>query len=92
MTAPGRQVTAGDVLEVIRAAVGRVLDVEPSSVQRGTRWREDLEADSLALVEVVEIVEEELSGRLGRAFGVDDDALDRLATVGDAVDYAVARL
>ena len=80
-----------DVLEVVRAAVVTVLEVDPAGVQRETRFREDLEADSLALVEIVEIVEEELAPRARAGFHLEDEELDSLTTVGEAVDLAVAK-
>ena len=83
--------TADEVLDLLRGAVATVLEVDAGSLQRGTRFVDDLQADSLALVEIVEIVEEELAqGRPG--FRIADEDLDRLLTLGDAVDYAVARL
>lgn len=81
-----------EVLGVVRAAVGRVLEIDPGGVTRGTRLVEDLRADSLALVEVVELVEEELAGRVEGEVHVDDDDLERLETVGDAVDHVVGLL
>ena len=84
--------TAEEVLEVVRGAVVTVLEVPPGTVTRETRFREDLEADSLALVEIVEIVEEALAPRARPGFHLEDDDLDALSTVGDAVDLAVANL
>ncbi|MCU1693139.1 MAG: acyl carrier protein [Frankiales bacterium] len=84
--------TADDVLAVVQSAVATVLEVDPASVTRATRFREDLQADSLALVEIVEIVEETLAPRAQQGFHIEDEDLDALATVGEAVDYAVARL
>ena len=80
-----------EVLEVVRAAVVTVLEVDPAVVGRSTRFREDLEADSLALVEIVEIVEEELAPRARAGFHLEDEELDSLTTVGEAVDLAVAK-
>jgi acyl carrier protein len=85
-------VTADEVLAVVQAAVATVLERDPTSVTRDTRFKADLEADSLALVEIVEIVEEELAPRARAGFHIEDEDLDSLSTVGEAVDYAVARL
>ena len=82
--------TPGEVLEVVRGAVVTVLEVPAATVTRETRFREDLEADSLALVEIVEIVEEALAPRARPGFHLEDDDLDALTTVGDAVDLVVA--
>jgi acyl carrier protein len=81
-----------DVLAVVQRAVATVLEVDAAGVTRATSFREDLRADSLALVEIVEIVEEELAPLARPGFHIEDEDLDALATVGDAVDYAVARL
>ena len=81
--------TREQVLATIQSAVGTVLEVDPAEVGVGLRFAEDLKADSLALVEIVEIVEEQLAGR---GFAFDDEDLDDLLTVGDAVEYAVSRL
>lgn len=84
--------TADDVLAVVRQAVVTVLELKPSVVDRSTRFREDLQADSLALVEIVEIIEETLAPRARAGFHLEDEDLDELTTVGQAVDYALARL
>jgi acyl carrier protein len=81
-----------DVLVVVRSAVATVLELDAASVTRATRFREDLDADSLALVEIVEIVEEELAPRVPAGFHIDDEELDGLQTVGEAVDLAVGKL
>ena len=77
---------ADDVFGVVREAIVTVMEVEPGSVTRETRLVEDLRCDSLALVEIAEIVEERLP------VTIDDADLDDIRTVGEAVDYAVARL
>ena len=84
--------TADEVLDVVRAAIVRVLEVDPAAVGRGTRLVDDLHADSLALVEIVEIVEEQLLPIARPGFRIEDEDLDVIESVGDAVDYAVARL
>ena len=54
-------------------------------------FRDDLDADSLALIELVEALEEELGERTV-GFRIDDDDLEDLKTVRDAVDYVVSRV
>ena len=81
--------TAEAVLDVVRAAVARVLEIEPAAVTRDSRLRDDLGADSLALVEIAELVEE----RLPRAPARSRDRRRRprrVQTVGAAVDLVVA--
>ena len=80
------------VFAVVRAAVARVLELDPAQVRRDCRLAEDLGADSLALVEIAELVEETLRTLVATRFRFDDAELDELATVGDAVAYALARL
>lgn len=84
--------TPDEVLAVVQGAVAVVLEVEPATVTRATRFKDDLRADSLALVEIVEIVEETLAPQARPGFHIEDEDLDALTTVGEAVDYAVARL
>ncbi len=86
------QLDGEGVLGVLRDAIVTVLEVEPGSVSRATRLVEDLGADSLALVEIVEIVEERLAPLVSAGFHIDDDDLESLTTVGAAVDYALARI
>lgn len=84
--------TSDEVLAVVQSAIATVLERDPSTVTRDTRFKQDLEADSLALVEIVEIVEEELAPQARPGFHIEDEDLDALTTVGEAVDHAVARL
>jgi acyl carrier protein len=80
-----------DVLPVIRQAVATVLEVPAESVDPGQHFANDLQADSLALVSIVEIVEEELA-RTHLGFVIDDPDLDGFLTVQLLVDYCQARL
>ena len=84
--------TPDEVLAVVQQAVATVLELDPAGVTRETRFKADLKADSLALVEIVEIVEETLAPQARPDFHIEDEDLDGLVTVGEAVDYAVARL
>jgi acyl carrier protein len=79
------------VLDLIRDRLSDILEVEPSSINEGDSFRDDLDADSLALIELVEALEEELSER-SVGFRIDDDDLEDLKTVRDAVDYVMSRL
>jgi len=85
------QPRAEEVLALVRQACATVLELDPETVTRETRFVEDLRTDSLALVEIVEIVEEALASR-GLDAHIEDEELDGLTTVGEAVDLAVARL
>ncbi len=79
------------VFELIRDRLADILEVEPSTITEGASFSDDLEADSLALIELVEALEEELSER-SVGFRIDDEDLEDLKTVRDAVDYVVGRL
>jgi acyl carrier protein len=79
-----------EVLTLIRERLAEILEIDESRITRDARFVEDLSADSLALIELVEILEEELSERTV-GFSIDDEDLADLRTVGDAVDYVVAR-
>jgi len=79
------------VFELIRDRLADILEIEPSAITEGASFSDDLEADSLALIELVEALEEELSERTV-GFRIDDEDLEDLKTVRDAVDYVVGRL
>ncbi len=80
-----------EVLALIRERLAEILEIDEARITRDSRFAQDLEADSLALIELVEALEEELGERTV-GFSVDDEDLADLVTVGDAVDYTVARL
>ncbi|MBW3556169.1 MAG: acyl carrier protein [Actinobacteria bacterium] len=81
----------GEVFELIRDRLADILEVEPSTISEGASFSDDLDADSLALIELVEALEEEL-GERSVGFRIDDEDLEDLKTVRDAVDYVVAKL
>jgi acyl carrier protein len=79
------------VLELIRERLAEILEIEPSAINEGDSFADDLDADSLALIELVEALEEEL-GERSVGFRIEDEDLEDLKTVRDAVDYVLARL
>jgi len=79
------------VFELIRDRLADILEIEPSAIAEGASFNEDLSADSLALIELVEALEEELGERTV-GFRIDDEDLEDLKTVRDAVDYVLAKL
>jgi len=79
------------VFELIRDRLADILEIEPGGISEGQSFADDLDADSLALIELVEALEEELSER-SVGFRIDDEDLEDLKTVRDAVDYVCARL
>ena len=79
------------VFELIRDQLADILETDPSSITEGASFVEDLDADSLALIELVEALEEELGERTV-GFRINDEDLEDLRTVRDAVDYVYAKL
>jgi acyl carrier protein len=80
-----------EIFELIRDRLADILEIEPSSISEGQSFADDLEADSLALIELVEALEEELGERTV-GFRIDDEDLEDLKTVRDAVDYIHSRV
>ncbi len=72
--------------ERVRSIVVELLGVEPERVLPPARFREDLEADSLDLVELIMRFEEEFGGEIS-----DDDA-QKITTFGEAVTYINERM
>jgi len=79
------------VFELIRERLADILEIGPETIAEESSFTDDLDADSLALIELVEALEEELGERTV-GFRINDEDLEDLKTVGDAVDYVVARL
>ena len=65
--------------------------IEESRITLEASFTEDLSADSLALIELVEAIEQELEDR-AEGFRIEDEDLADLRTVRDAVDYVVERV
>lgn len=70
-----------DTFERIQAIIVDLLGVEPEQVTMDARFREDLEADSLDLVELIMAIEEEFGGEIS------DEQAQSITTVGEAVKY-----
>ena len=70
-----------DTFKRVKKIVVDLLGVEPDKVTREARFREDLEADSLDLVELIMEFEEQFGGTIS-----DEDA-QQIRTVGQVVDY-----
>ena len=79
-------ITREEVFEIVRDRLSDILEIEPDGITEGQSFADDLEADSLALIELVESLEEELGTRIPD-FRIEDEDLEDLKTVRDAVDY-----
>ena len=88
---PARPVEADEVFRIIRERLADILEIEESRITLEASFAEDLSADSLALIELVEAIEQELEERAA-GFRIEDEDLADLRTVRDAVDYVVERV
>ncbi len=70
-----------DTYEQVKGIIVDLLGVDESKVTSEARFREDLEADSLDLVELIMAFEDKFGGEIS-----DDDA-QKITTVGEAVTY-----
>jgi acyl carrier protein len=80
-----------EVYRILRERLAEILEIAEDRIKLESSFAEDLDADSLALIELVEALEEELGERTV-GFSIDDEDLADLRTVQEAVDYVVARL
>ena len=88
---PARPVEADEVFRIIRERLADILEIEESRITMEASFTEDLSADSLALIELVEAIEQELEHR-AEGFRIEDEDLAELRTVRNAVDYVVERV
>ncbi len=78
--------TRDEVMTKVRSHLAEELELPEDRIEDGTRFREDLDADSLDLYELVM----ELEDTYGVAISEEDAA--EIQTVGQAVDFVLARL
>ena len=79
------------IFELVRDRLADILEIEPGTITEGQSFADDLEADSLALIELVEALEEEIGERTV-GFRIEDEDLEDLKSVRDAVDYVWAKV
>lgn len=80
-----------EVLQLVQDRLADILEIEPGRIAENSSFSEDLDADSLALIELVEALEADLREK-SPTFRIEDEDLEDLRTVRDAVDYVVAKL
>jgi len=78
--------TREEVLEQVRSILIETLSVDEDKVTLDARFQEDLETDSLDLVELVMTMEDKFGIKI-----TDEEAAD-IKTVGNAVDFVMGRL
>ncbi|MCS6843859.1 MAG: acyl carrier protein [Caldilineales bacterium] len=76
---------SNSVFERVKRIIVDQLGVDPEKVTPEASFREDLEADSLDLVELIMAFEEEFGGQIS------DEEAQKITTVGEAVAYLEAR-
>jgi acyl carrier protein len=75
-----------EILRRIREHLATELEIDPARIDEGTRFREDLEADSLDLVELTVELEDSYGIR------IPDDQASKITTVGQAADFVLAHV
>ena len=75
-----------EVLDALREVAVEVLSVDADAVTEAARFKEDLDADSLDLVELVMGLEERFD------ISVPEEDLEGVTTIGNAVDLVLAKV
>ncbi|MCA9969135.1 MAG: acyl carrier protein [Anaerolineales bacterium] len=75
-----------DIESRVKKIIVDLLGVEESEIKTESSFREDLEADSLDLVELIMAFEEEFNGEIS------DEEAQKITTVGEAVDYIATNM
>lgn len=75
-----------EVSQRIGGIIEELLGVDQEQIVDSARFREDLEADSLDLVELIMAMEEEFDNE------ITDEEAQKITTVGQAVDYILERM
>ena len=90
MPAESAPLERDEIFEIVRDRLADILEIEPTTITEGQSFVDDLDADSLALIELVEALEEQLGDRIDD-FRIDDEDPEDLKTVRDAIDYVHER-
>jgi acyl carrier protein len=78
------------ILSIVREQLAEILEKSPDDIAEDVPFS-DLGADSLALIELVEALEENLA-QYSAGFHIDDEDLEGLLSVRDAVNYVAVKL
>jgi acyl carrier protein len=76
--------TREEVFTLVREHLADELEIDPSRIQESTRFKDDLEADSLVLYTLVQELEDTYGVRMS------DEQAAQILSVGQAVDYVLA--
>jgi acyl carrier protein len=77
--------TREEVFALIQAHLADELDIDPARIDESTRFKEDLEADSLDLYTLVQELEDSYGVQIS------DEQAAGILNVGSAVDFVVER-
>ena len=72
-----------EIFQVIRGHLADELEIDPASITEASRFKEDLEADSLDLYTLVQELEDSYGVRIS------DEQAAQIRTVGQAVDFVL---
>lgn len=75
------------VYERVRSLIVEQLGVEEDEVTPNASFVDDLNADSLDLVELIMSIEEEFTGDGGTAIEISDEDAEKIQSVQDAIDF-----
>jgi acyl carrier protein len=75
-----------EIFDKVKGIIVDQLGVDEDKVTMEASFRDDLEADSLDLVELIMAFEEEFGGEIS------DEEAQKITTVGQAVDYLEAQM
>jgi acyl carrier protein len=76
--------TRDDVFTLIREHLADELEIDPSVISESTRFKEDLEADSLDLYTLVQELEDTYGVKMS------DEQAAQILSVGHAIDFVLA--
>jgi len=76
--------TREEVFTLIQSHLSDELDVDPARIDEGTRFKEDLEADSLDLFTLVQELEDSYGVKMS------DEQAAKILSVGQAVDFVLS--
>jgi acyl carrier protein len=79
----GVRVTREEVLTLVRDHLAEELEIDARGIAEGSRFKEDLDADSLDLYELVMELEDTYE------ISVSEEQAAKISTVGDAVDFVL---
>lgn len=75
-----------DIFETVKSVVAEQLGIDESEITMESSFNDDLEADSLDIVELMMALEDEFK------IEISDDEAGKISTIGDVVEYIKERV